>query len=279
MSDTVPISAIILTKNEAVNIRRCIESLRWCQEIIVVDSGSTDKTVPLAESLGAKVFTHIPPSPFQFAKQRNWALENCDIDTEWVLFLDADEVIPFELSCTIQQICSSPNNPYNAFSLTPRYLFLGKWMKHTLGYPNWHDRLLKNGEVFFEGGVWESFSNSARVGKITIPYDHYGNSKGLSEWIERHNRYSSWDAKCVFDFLETGKVESLITKRKVALRLLAARFWVFRPIVRFVQMYILRRGFLEGWQSLVFCLLYAFYELMTVVKIIELKRKEANLPL
>lgn len=273
------ISAIILTKNEVVNLKCCIDSLQWCQEVIVVDSGSNDGTTQLAESLGAKVFTHIQPPPFNIAEQRNWAVQNCDLKGEWVLFIDADEMIPSDLASEIQRVCGSPDNPYNAFELTARYLFWGKWLKRTQGYPNWHPRLLKKGQVRFTGGVWEHFSPEAKIGKIFVPYDHFANSKGFGDWLERHDRYSSWDAQHIVDFLESGKATALGTDRKLKLRLLAAKLWFIRPIARFIQMYFLRLGFLEGWISLVFCLLYSMYELMTVVKIIELKRRKAGLPL
>jgi glycosyltransferase involved in cell wall biosynthesis len=275
----VKISAIILTKNEVANLKRCIGSLQWCEEVVVLDSGSTDGTTQLAESLGAKVFQHIQPPPFKISEQRNWALENCNLKGEWVLFLDADEVIPPNLATEIQSVCFVNEQKYNAFEISARYLFWGKWLKLTQGYPNWHPRLLKLGEVRFTGGVWEHFVPGTKVGKISVPYDHYANSKGFGDWLERHDRYSSWDSQKIVEFLETGKVASLGTERKLKLRLLAARLWPLRPIVRFIQMYFLRLGFLEGYTALVFCLLYAVYEFMIVVKITELKRKKSDLPL
>ena len=273
------ISAIILTKNEVGNLKRCVESLGWCQEIVIVDSGSTDGTTQLAESLGISIFTNIQQPPFKISEQRNWALQNSDLKGQWVLFIDADEVIPTDLAIEIQRICSSSNQQYNSYELPARYLFWGKWLKLTQGYPNWHPRLLKLGEVTFVGGVWEHFASSAKISRINIPYDHYANSKGFGDWLERHDRYSSWDAQKVVEFLETGQASALGTERKLKLRLLAAKFWFLRPIARFVQMYFLRLGFLEGITSLVFCSLYAMYEFMIVVKIIEIKRKKDNLPL
>ncbi len=273
------VSAIILTKNEATNLSRCIASLRWCKEIVVLDSGSLDGTQGLAMQMGARVFTHHPHPPFNFADQRNWALEHCALQGTWVLFVDADEVIPVELARAIQEVCSAGDTLYNAYELTPRYLYWGKWLRRTQGYPNWHARLLKRGEVVFMGGVWEHFAPGARVGRIKIPYDHYANSKGLSDWLERHDRYSSWEAKRVFDFLETGNASALGTQRKLRLRLCAARIWPLRPFLRFSHMYILRLGFLEGIPALVFCFLYTIYEFMIMVKIVELRRQKAKLPL
>lgn len=276
----ISISSIILTQNEVSNIERCISSLEWCREVIVVDSGSTDGTLELAKALGARVYTHTQKPPYQAAKQRNWAIDNTNAVGEWILFVDADETIPPDLAVEIQRICTSNDNTYNAFKLTPRYLFWGKWMKRTQGYPNWHDRLLKRGEVrFADGGYWEHFVSNAKIGKITIPYDHFGNSKGISSWIEKHDRYSSADAEKIIEFLETQESSSLGTKNKLTLRIWAAKLWLIRPIVRFIYMYVIRLGFLEGLTSLAFCLLYAIYEFLVVVKIVELKRKRSGLPL
>ena len=273
------ITTLILTKNEISNLKRCVASLNWCDDIVVLDSGSTDDTVKLAKELGARVFAHIQPPPFKISEQRNWALQNCELKGNWVLFVDADETISPELATEIQKVCLTPNNTYNAFEMTAKYLFWGKWLKRTQGYPNWHPRLVKKGEVTFTGGVWEHFVSGTKIGRITIPYDHYANSKGFSDWLERHDRYSSWDAENIVKFLETSQAEAFGTERKLKLRILAAQFWFLRPIARFLQMYILRFGFLEGVEAFIFCLHYAMYEFMTVVKIIELRRKKSGLPL
>lgn len=270
------ITVIILTKNEEINIEKCINSVDWVKKIIVVDSGSNDKTVIKAEALGAETYINIQNGPFRIDSQRNWALDNIFIDTEWILFLDADEVIPTPLKFEIIKIIKDNDLIYDAYELTPRYLFWGTWLKRTQGFPNWHARFLRRGKARFAGGVWEHFALGVSVGRITEPYNHFANSKGLSDWISRHDRYSSWDAKKVFVFLKTGDPNDLFTTRKLKLRKLAARFWPLRPFARFFQMYFLRLGFLEGLSSLVFCSLYFFYELMIVIKIIEYKRMDSG---
>jgi glycosyltransferase involved in cell wall biosynthesis len=244
----------------------------------VLDSGSTDKTVAVAQSLGARVLVHIQQGAFNIAEQRNWVLENGKITTEWVLFLDADEEVGFKLRAKIETSLLNPGD-FNCFELTPRYLFWGKWLKRTQGYPNWHPRIVKHGAVLFAGGVWEHFDKNAVAGRIDEPYDHYANSKGLSDWLSRHDRYSTWEARRVVDFLTRRDKSCLGTNRKLRLRILAARFYPIRPFVRFLYMYIIRRGFMEGVPSFVFCLLYCFYEWMTVIKIVELRRLETNKPL
>jgi hypothetical protein len=179
----------------------------------------------------------------------------------------------------LERVCGDAACVTEAFELTPRYLFWGQWLKRTQGYPNWHPRVVRRGRARFAGGVWEHFTAGVRVGRITEPYDHFANSKGLSDWLARHDRYSTWDAEKITDYLESGNSDRLGTERKLWLRRWAARCWPIRPWARFGQMYFLRLGFLEGRAALVFCLLYFFYEWMTVVKIVELRRRRKGEPL
>jgi len=278
MTEASSITAVVLTKNEVDNLERCLASLRWCAEIVVLDSGSTDGTPAKARELGARVCEHVQPPPFKIAEQRNWALDRCGITTPWVVFLDADETIPPGLAGDLQRL-RVDDEGCDAFELTPRYLFWGTWLRRTQGYPNWHPRVVRLGRARFAGGVWEHFEEGTRVGRIETPYDHFANSKGLSDWLARHDRYSSWDAEKTVDFLASGDAGTLGTTRKLGLRRWAARLWPVRPWVRFFQMYFVRLGFLEGGAAFAFCLLYFFYDWMTVVKIIELRRRRKGLPL
>lgn len=274
-----PIHAVVLTLNERENLGRCLESLRWCERICVVDSGSSDGTPKAAAALGAEVYSHRQEGAFQISEQRNWCLDNLGIPAgDWVLFLDADETVPADLVREIRS-ATAPGALFDGYEMTPRYLFWGRWLKRTQGFPNWHPRLIRVGSIRFEGGVWEHFSAGHRIGRITLPYDHYANSKGFSDWLDRHRRYSDWDAEKIVTFLSSGDPASLATSRKLRLRLFAARLWVLRPAARFFHMYFLRGGWLEGKESLVFCLLYAFYEFMIVVKIAERLRVQKGLPL
>ena len=272
------VTAVVLTKNEVENLDRCLGSLRWCAEIVVIDSGSTDGTQGKATSLGARVLEH-PMQPFIMADQRNWAIEHAGIRSPWVLFLDADETVPQNLAEELLRVCGAETCAFDAFELTPRYLFWGVWLKRTQGYPNWHPRLVRSQGVRYAGGVWDHFAQGTKVGRIHLPYDHFANSKGFSDWLGRHDRYSTWDAARIVEFLGSGKAESLGTARKQQLRIWAAKFWPLRPWGRFFQMYFLRLGFLEGRTAFVFCLLYFFYEWMTVVKTVELLRRARKLPL
>jgi glycosyltransferase involved in cell wall biosynthesis len=265
------IACVVLTKNEEITLPRCLQSVAWCNERVVVDSGSSDRTRELAVQNGARVLIHIQKGAFNIAEQRNWALDQAEIASTWVLFLDADEEITQELKSEIQDATENAKG-FNCFELTPRYLFWGRWLKRTQGYPNWHPRLLLRQDVRFAGGVWEHFAGHVIAGRLYSPYNHYANSKGLSDWLERHDRYSSWDAAKILDFLESGNTRALGTERKITLRKLAARWYPLRPIIRFLNLYIIRGGVFEGLPGLAFSFLYFFYESLIVLKVIEGRR-------
>ena len=272
------IAGVVLTLNEENCVPLALQSLSWCDEIVVVDSGSTDNTRLVVAEHGARFIQRIPSKPFRITEQRNWVLSHADIKSEWVFFLDADEQAGHSLAHHILETISS-SATFDAYELTPRYWFLGRWLKHTQGYPNWHPRLIRRGATCFVGGVWESFAPDARIGRITVPYEHYAFSKGFDDWLERHRRYSSWDAEQIVAFLITRKSATLTTSRSRSMRLLLSQFWWIRPPLRFLQKYILQAGFLEGWQGLLFVLMMAGYDMMTVIKVIELLRRQKNLPL
>ena len=155
MTDRSTLTAVILTKNEAPHLERCLASLRWAAEIIVLDSGSTDGTQARARELGARVVEHAQEGPFRIDEQRNWALNEAGISTAWVIFIDADESVPASLAAELERVCADPACPFDGLELTPRYLFWGKWLKRTQGYPNWHQRAVRLGRARFTGGVWE----------------------------------------------------------------------------------------------------------------------------
>ena len=150
------IAGVVLTLNEEQDLPRALRSIEWCDELLVVDSGSTDRTSEVADQCGARFLQHLQSPPFLITEQRNWALDKAGLQSDWVLFLDADEEIGPELAETILSSINS-SSELDAYELSPRYWFLGQWLKRTQGYPNWHPRLVKRGSVYFQGGVWKGF--------------------------------------------------------------------------------------------------------------------------
>lgn len=267
-----PLSVIILTYNEASTIQACLSFLDWADDIILVDSLSVDDTVERAKSArpDLRVYEHA----FQdFGDQRNWAIDHTHPRHEWVLFLDADEHCNPECAHAIQQAVMSPGN-HVGFYLTCRNYFLGKWVKHCSLYPTWQLRLLQRGEVRYrkEGHGQREVTNGS-LGYISAPYDHYGFSHGIAHWIARHNRYSSSEVELIHRLqqepLELGEVFSRDPiRRRRCLKRLAARTG-FRPLTRFLYLYVIRRGFLDGRAGLYFCLLRVAHEIHITVKLAE----------
>lgn len=245
-------SVAILTKNEEVTIERCIRSIApYSSDIHVVDSGSTDRTVQIAQDNGASVTSH-PLSPFLITDQRNWALQNLKYTNAWVLFLDADEamtpLLADEISCRLFE------TQMDAYHLAPKFLYQGTWLRRYMGYPNWHPRLVRLGKASFTGGVWESFAVGVSAGYIAEPYLHYVNSKGLSDWVQRHVRYAEWEAR---------PVRSPDERHYRARRFLRP-FGILRVPVTIAYHLIWRRGFLDGGSVWSYARRQMVYQLLVV---------------
>lgn len=272
------IAGVVLTLNEELNLPRALDSLSWCDQLFVIDSGSTDSTASIAQNFHATLLTNIQSHPFLITDQRNWALVQPELLCDWVLFLDADEQISSPLITQIKQCIAKPKGA-TAFYLCPRYWFFGRWLKRTQAYPNWHPRLIRRGFATFTGGVWEEFSSESVTSRIYMPYEHYSFSKGIDDWVIRHMRYADRESELIVDFLLANNTSVFAKERLSTLRHLAARLWPFRPFLRFVQKYFLQLGILEGWQSLLFCLMMAFYELIIVIKVVQALRLAKGKPL
>ena len=277
------VTVIILTLNEEVNLQSCLDSVAWANEVIVLDSGSQDQTLEIASRNSVKILSH-SSDPFTFSAQRNYALDSGKINSEWVLFIDADEVVTDALRIELQNIFREPakhTQEIIAYRIAPKYMFFGRWLKHCQGYPVWHDRLLRYGQARFKGGVWESFETTGHIAHLNEPYLHYSLNKGIGEWFIKHERYATVEA---IDILNTLNIQVYSpyrqrTSRKRIQRNIAARLWPVRPIIRFVVMYFFRLGFLDGLPGLLYCLMMVSYEFMILLKVIEFRRRNENLPI
>ncbi len=189
------VSVVILTKNEACNIQRCLEALTTFDDVVVVDSGSTDATRRIAAGLGARILCH----PFEsFAQQRNWALEHGDLRHPWALMLDADEVVTPEFCHQLDRNLRLATNETAGFMICRKTIFLGRWLRHSDAFPVWITRVVRRGQAtFVDAGHGEkavAMEGQAFV-RIDQPILHYSFSKGISDWVDRHNRYSSQEAR------------------------------------------------------------------------------------
>lgn len=253
------ISAIILTLNEANTIGESIESLSWCDQIFVVDSASTDATREIAENLGAHVVVHKQSGRFLISDQRNWAIENLPISSEWVLFLDADEESTSEFRSSVLATLSDAKDA-TAFFAAPALMYYGTWLRRISGYPNWHPRIVKgNSATRFAGGVWETFEQSGSVGRISTPYIHRTNVKGLKDWLEKHIRYADWEAKQIVE--KRSELKALPMRRNF-LRKVRYSLGPIRKYVAIFYLGILRGGLLDGKQGRSYLKRMFIYELL-----------------
>ena len=279
----VPVSIFIPIKNEAANLPRCLAAVAWADEIIVVDSQSTDGSQAIAEAHGAQVvqfhFNGVWP------KKKNWTLENLAFKHEWVFILDADEVMGPESEAEFRRITSDANHPVDGYWINRRFMFMGKWLKHAY-YPNWNLRLFKHRLGRYEqltavatasgdNEVHEHVVVQGRTGKLRCEMDHYA-FPAVDVFVEKHNRYSNWEARVALDRLLKGSSQ-LLQSREVGLlrrvKQLSQRL-PFRPLQRFVYVYLWQLGFLDGRGGYHFARLHSFYEYLCVVKTVELKTRE-----
>ncbi len=267
MSRAAGITVIIPTKDEAKHIRRCVGSARALGRVVVVDCGSTDGTQRIATEHGAHVVHHAWEG---HAAQKNWALAHLDIRTEWVLFLDADEYLTAAGAEAIRRAAASGRA--DGFLLPRAYVFLGKRLRHAWWYPDYQLRLFRAGRGRFEERlVHEHVIVDGTTSTIDEPIMHE-NRKGLSAFIERHNRYSDLEAEEILRPSPVCKAGSLRGTWADHRRAMKDRVWFkipARPLVRFLWLCVVRRGFLDGRRGLLFCQLIAMYDLMIDAKLLE----------
>ena len=247
------ISAVLITKNEERNIRRCLESVSWTDEIVVVDGESTDRTVDIAKSYGAKVVTH----KFQgdFGLERNIGNENATSD--WILALDADEAIPKEARKKIEKILEN-GSEFVAFNVPRLQYFLGKPLMHG---GRFHSivNFFRKGKAHFDGKVHHLVHVDGKTGEFDEPFEHYP-FNSISEFVQKHDRYTNYEAREMFEKYGDKKLKEV--KYNLTLK----------PVKLFIKTYIKKKGHKDGMLGLVFCILFSWSYFMRWAKYWELAR-------
>ncbi|HZV11912.1 MAG TPA: glycosyltransferase family 2 protein [Candidatus Kapabacteria bacterium] len=240
-----PLSVLIIAENEEKNIRECLRSVEWADDIIVVDGGSKDATVQLAKQYTDKVLSH----PWQgFSEAKRFGLQHCT--NEWVLWLDADERVPEGLAGEIQSIVTS-NESAAAFAVARRAYFLGKWIRHCGWYPGYVNRLFRKSRCrISEHKVHEQLIVDGEIKHLKNDLLHYTDND-LEHYFKKFNEYTSLAAD---EIVQKGGSASIIDL-------------LIRPPFTFFRMYILRAGVLDGFHGLLLCMLSAFYVFVKYAKV------------
>jgi glycosyltransferase involved in cell wall biosynthesis len=265
-------SIIILTQDEENNLPECLRSISWCDDIVVLDSGSSDRTLSLAEAAGCQVLHR---KFDDFGTQRNYALDHATFKYDWVFHLDADERFTeaLRVEC-VNKIADDDKSGY----FVPSKLLLGTcWLKYSGCYPTYQMRFHKVGEVrFIAHGHGQRESDALRgIGTLREPYIHYNFSKGLEEWFRKHVGYAKREAQLVSSKIEPRKLfsrDAVVRRRTLKQLTLNAPC---RPFLKFSYLYFVRRGLLDGRAGFMYCVMQAVYEFMIVLFRWELKTSNA----
>lgn len=278
-TESPAISILVLTLNERSNIEACLRSVSAFRDVVVLDSLSTDGTQGAARDLGARVVEH----PFEnWASHQNWAMSHIDFRHPWVFYLDADERMTPELAEELAAITADSSRPEVAYFCGRRNYFMGRWIRHAMP-PGMIMRLFRPDRVRFERLVNPVPVIDGPHGYLEHLFEHYNFSKGLTEWFDKHNKYSLFEAIEGRKLLKGSRagLGGLISRdrfeRRRALKDLSFRM-PMRPTLKFAWMYLLKRGFLDGRAGFDYCRLQAIYESMIVMKMRELERHERGLP-
>ncbi len=277
---TSNIEVLIPTLDEEVNLPHTLRSvIGWADRVHIVDAGSTDRTREIAEEFGASFVVHPWPG---YARQKNWALDNLEFKSDWILILDADEAVGPQLRDEMLSVAARHADDVRetGFHVNRYLIFLGKRIRHCGYHPSWNLRFIKQGQARYEDrSVHEHMIADGPTGFLEGHLEHH-DRRGLEAYMAKHNRYSTLEAQ------EIVRQTSHDAEGTIDARLrgdpLQRRRWIKRHLYprlpakwlfRFLFMYVLRLGFLDGLTGLRFCLFISSYELLVSLKIVELLKQ------
>lgn len=252
-SSSARLSAVLITRNAALQIEECLASVAFADEILVVDSGSEDQSRTIAEHRGARV---IDKDWMGYGRQRQFAVDQAKHD--WVLCIDVDERVTPELAASIGRALEHPVSP--VYRMARRNRFLGRWLSHGEGYPDWSVRLFnRNSARWSDDAVHEKVLFAVTPGSLSGDLMH-DSAEDLSSYLDKQNRYTGLAAQQLF---EDGRSVGVL-------------HLLFSPVVRFFKFYVLRLGFLDGLPGLIHISIGCINSYLKYAKLIELRRVKRN---
>jgi glycosyltransferase involved in cell wall biosynthesis len=272
------VSVLILTRNEEQDLPGCLDSVGWSDDVHVFDSCSTDRTSAIARAANARITRREFDS---WSAHQNWALANLPFRHPWVFYLDADERVTPELAASIRRAVQNPGDKV-AFRVQRRDFWGDRWLKHVQASP-FYVRLFRPGKMRYERLVNPVSLPDGPVGELAGYLDHFPFSKGMTHWLNRHNSYSSLEARQILVNRAEGRrfsvKQALFAKdhneRRFHQKELFYRMPA-RPILKFLVLYLGKRGFLDGSAGLRYAMLQSYYEYMIVLKTKELAAEAAG---
>jgi glycosyltransferase involved in cell wall biosynthesis len=273
------ISVLILTKNEQNDLPGCIESVAWSDDIHVYDSYSSDRTLDLAAEAGARITQRRFDN---WSQHQNWGLKNIPFKYSWVLYVDADERVSPNLKTNLQNAVRDPGTNV-AFRVRRRDFFENTWLKHSQA-THLYPRLFRPEKMRYERLVNPVSIIDGPVGQVEGYLDHYPFSKGVTHWLDRHNSYSSLEAQQIIANRSRGRgfsLQKFVTARDFSERRYQQKelFYLLpaRPVIKFLLLYLAKRGFLDGRAGLTYSVLQSLYEYMIILKVREMTHALAGL--
>lgn len=253
----IKISAFVIVRNEEKKIERCLDSLKWCDEIVLIDQSSDDKTVDLAKKYTKKIF--IKPNSGYCEVDRNFAISQTK--NEWNLMLDADEVITDGLRKEIVEELEKNSGKIDVFFIPRRTYFLGRWIKGCGWYPGYVPRLFKKGSVIFDDKLhMDGRIISERIKYLKNHIEHYSYDS-IEDWINKMNRYTTITA---FEYFKFNKRIDFISNIKEIL---------IKPFYFFILKYFWLKGYKDGWRGVFISFSSAFTLIISYFKFLEIKDK------
>jgi glycosyltransferase involved in cell wall biosynthesis len=267
-----PISVLVLTKNEEQDLPACLASVAWCDDIHVFDSDSTDATQQIARDAGAHLHNRVFDD---YAAQRNAALA-LPFKHPWLFLLDADERPTPELSAEMQRVVLEAPANTAGFRLRRRDFLFGTWLRHAQISP-FYIRLVRPDRARYTRAINEVLEVNGPIAELTQPLDHFPFSKGIAQWVAKHNTYSTMEAELIVrgEGLNDPSLRAALTHPDFHTRRLHQKALFYRmparPLIKWCYMMFVRGAILDGSAGITYATLQAFYEYLIVLKTKEIR--------
>ena len=271
-------STLILTKNEEADLADCIRSIQVSDDIVVLDSYSTDKTEKIAKKFNVRF---IKRKFDNWSSHQNWALKNLDFKNEWVFYIDADERATIELTKELIKISEDDLiNSFIGYRVRRRDYFNNRHLKNVQA-TLWYLRFFKPNFIHYERLVNPVTVAKGKVGELRGFLNHFPFSKGISHWIERHNSYSSFEAiEIINSSNKKISINKLFFEKDYNIRKSTQKQLFYkiplRPFIKFIYIYFFKKGFLDSYEGFIYALLQSIYEFFIVLKVKELNSSKKD---